>query len=244
MGNLRMPKTADVVAARVRSSILAQQLAPGTPLPSEHELIKHFGVSRASVREALRLLEAEGLVEVRRGVRGGVFTAEISTERFTRVMATLLARREIPVADLLDLRLVLEPEAAAMAASRAPAPARERLLALAEEPGHDHPVDHAEFHDRLADLSGNGLMALFLGSLRDIVAETAIPVDLPESMLDLTTRAHIQIAKAIALGNEAAARRATVRHLRDYLEHVRASQDPGAPIVSFTHLSQESIAAG
>ena len=78
-----MPKTADVVAARVRTAILEQQLPPGSSLPGELELIEHFGVSRASIREALRLLEAEGLIEVRRGVRGGVFTVEPSTSKLT-----------------------------------------------------------------------------------------------------------------------------------------------------------------
>jgi DNA-binding GntR family transcriptional regulator len=72
----RVPKAAELLASEMRRMILGRGLAPGTPLPSEAEIIEQRGQSRVTAREALRLLEAEGLIEVRRGPRGGVLVGD------------------------------------------------------------------------------------------------------------------------------------------------------------------------
>ena len=131
-----------------------------------------------------------------------------------------------------------------MAAKRASSTDRDRLRTMAEAPGPHALSDHMEFHAQIAHLSGNGLMALFLGSLRDIVAEAAVLTEPPEQTLDMTKRAHIQIAKAIALGNEASARRAMQRHLDTCIEDTHAYAGPSEPIVSLARLNQEPVVAG
>jgi GntR family transcriptional repressor for pyruvate dehydrogenase complex len=236
MGTLRLPKTADVVAARVRTTILARQLPAGTPLPNEREMIEHFKVSRASIREALRILEAEGVIEVRRGMHGGVFTAEPTGRLLARGLAGLLAHRRTPVSDLIEIRLLLEPEAAALAARNASSEQRQRLVDFAHRAQPDVMPDHVDFHLMVAECSGNGVMTLFLAALRDIVAEAATFADLPRNALEQGIKAHQQIALAIAAGDEAKARRATVRHLQSYAADLVTKKDMSAPIIS---LAQE-----
>lgn len=241
MSAVRLPKTADVVAARVRTSILSRQLPPGTALPSERELIEHFKVSRASIREALRILEAEGVIDVRRGMHGGVFTAEPSGKMLARGLSALLAHRRTPVADLIELRLLLEPEAAAMAARHASSEQRQNLLDFAHRAQPQLMADHVDFHVMVAESSGNGLMALFVAALRDIVAETATFAGLPPTALEHGIKAHQQIALAIAAGDEAKARRLTTRHLNAYVADLLSKKDAAEPIISFRQGEEHAI---
>jgi GntR family transcriptional regulator, transcriptional repressor for pyruvate dehydrogenase complex len=231
LGAVRMPKTADVVAARIRTLTLANRLSPGTPLPGERELIAQLHVSRASVREALRMLEDEGIIEVRRGVRGGIFAAAPSIDRLTRGLASLVAFQQTPLLDLLEMRLLLEPEAAALAAERATDCEREQLLALAEAGQADSMIDHVEFHVLLGVMSGNQLVAIALSALRNIVAESGEAAMLPRAAMRDTLHAHRRIASAIGSANPDLAREATEQHIRAYVEALCATQDATSPII-------------
>ena len=219
---LRMPKTADVVAARVRTTVLARQLPAGTKLPGERELAEQLGVSRDSVRAALRILESEGVIEIRRGVLGGVFSAEPSEERLSAALSALLAHRQSPMVDLKEMRLLLEPEASARAARRATAEERRYLQELARDAHTDGVGELAEFHTVLGRMSGNAFMALFIASMRDVEADPPQVASLSPKALESTKRAHIAIADAVAAGDATAARRATERHVRAYFDTVFA----------------------
>ena len=86
-----MPKTAELVAAEIRNAILGGTLRPGDRLPPETSLMSRFGVSRPSLREALRLLEAEELLDIRRGARGGAVVRRPSARPALRAAAAWLA---------------------------------------------------------------------------------------------------------------------------------------------------------
>src|SRR2546423_893707 len=78
---VRVPKTAELVARALRRQIIRRELGQGEALPSESALMEQFGVSRPTLREAFRLLESESLIEVRRGVRGGARRAAAERDR-------------------------------------------------------------------------------------------------------------------------------------------------------------------
>lgn len=88
---IRVPKTAELVATEIRHEILAGSLRPGDRLPPETSLMNSFGVSRPSLREALRLLEAEELLDIRRGSRGGAVVRRPSALPALRAAAAWLA---------------------------------------------------------------------------------------------------------------------------------------------------------
>ena len=148
------------------------------------------------------------------------------------------------MADLVEMRRLLEPEAAAMVARRAPRSERERLLAVADGPAAHSLSSLIEFHAELGKLSGNGLMTLFLGSLRDIVATRAGMPEASAPTLEAAKRAHIQIARAIAGGDPAAAQRAMARHLRTCIEDIGENEGPDEAIVSVAGFKGESGLAG
>lgn len=103
---------AEDLAHKLRAEIASRRLAPGTMLDSEAELLQSYGVSRPTYREAIRMLESEGLVEVRRGVGGGTRVLEPTLEPLVRNVAVILQARDIKVESLFAARLLYEPQIA------------------------------------------------------------------------------------------------------------------------------------
>src|SRR4051794_16093662 len=112
------PKMATVVAAKLRRRIIRREISEGEMLPSEAELMKEFGVSRPTLREALRLLESESLISIRRGARGGAQVCLPEVAVAARYMGDLLQARSVTLVDVYDARTMIEPQAARLLAER------------------------------------------------------------------------------------------------------------------------------
>jgi len=113
---VRRPASYELVLEQVRRAIQLGRFDAGTRLPSERELAQQFGVSRTTVREALRVLQGEGLVEVRRGRNGG--SVVVSPRASRAEIARHLSRRLAEIEVVVDFRLIVEPAAARLAAER------------------------------------------------------------------------------------------------------------------------------
>lgn len=166
------------IADEVRSMILAGELDDGTLLGHEPELIERFGVSRPSLREALRILETEGLISVVRGVRGGVVIRSPDGAQTARSASMLLRARNVPFADVYEARQLVEPLAArAVARSARRRSAGKELRALVDQQDAviDDPVVFAEtnarFHERLVALAGNQTLTIVTEMLNGIIAQ-------------------------------------------------------------------------
>ena len=105
----RVPKTAELVASELRNKIIRNELPDGHSLPSEAELVQEYSISRPTLREAIRILESEGLVPVARGVHGGPRVhrpdPRLAAEHFGR----LLQNRGTTLSDIFTARLLIEP---------------------------------------------------------------------------------------------------------------------------------------
>ncbi|HWW54553.1 MAG TPA: GntR family transcriptional regulator, partial [Acidimicrobiales bacterium] len=150
------------IADELRSLIVSGELSEGDSLGHEPDLVERFGVSRPSLREALRILEAEGLVTVVRGVRGGVVVHAPDQRMTARTAALVLQARNVPLADVFEARSLLEPIAAKTIAGmrgRRSATNELRELIRQEEEAIEDPerfgVANAAFHERLVSLAGN-----------------------------------------------------------------------------------------
>lgn len=164
---IRVPKTAEIVAKHVRDRIVRGELQDGDALPSENVLMGQFGISRPTLREAFRILEAEALITVRRGARGGARVHPPSPEVAARYAAVVLQHRGATVADLQEARVILEgPLPGLLAAS----PDRDvvveelsDLLSETEAKAHDPEAMvalHFEFHRRVVAATGNPVVML------------------------------------------------------------------------------------
>ena len=172
---VRIPKAAAVVAARLRRRIVSGDLEHGGSLPNERELMRHYEVSRPTVREALRILESESLIAVKRGANGGARVQRPDVSVTARHAALWLRIQQMLLADVFEARCVIEPAAVGLLAANrtdedldALRQSHKRLLALADDPV-GFPLAAAQFHLQVVELAGNRTLALFGRIMLDIV---------------------------------------------------------------------------
>jgi GntR family transcriptional repressor for pyruvate dehydrogenase complex len=175
-GESRLREKPQQIADELRAMIVSGRLSEGDSLGREPELVERFGVSRPSLREALRILEAENLITVVRGMHGGVIVHEPDERMTARTASLVLRARNVSLADVFEARSLLEPLAARAIASR-----RNRRAAVAElrglidreEDSIEDPerfaVANAAFHERLVSLGGNQTLAIVAEMLDEIV---------------------------------------------------------------------------
>jgi len=171
---VRSPKTAELVAGTLRRMVVEGQLIDGDFLPNEAELMTHFGVSRPTLREAVRVLESERLVEVRRGSRTGARVRVPGPEIVARPAGLLLELSGTTIADLLTAKSGIEPMAARLLAESGPAEAFDELDQMLEalisegwQSGRLAETTGA-FHLRVVQLSGNATLSIVAGMLHEI----------------------------------------------------------------------------
>ena len=121
------------VVEQIQEAIMEGSLKPGSQLPAERELKEQFGISRGTLREALRVLEQKGLIEIRTGVAGGSIIREANSEQLSENLGLLLRNRTVSLGDLADFREGIEGAVAALAARRAGDRDRELLQGLLGE---------------------------------------------------------------------------------------------------------------
>jgi len=172
---VHVPKTAEVVAQAIRNQIVRGDIAEGAALPSEAELMVHFGVSRPSLREAFRILESEKLITVRRGSRGGARATRPDVSVAARYLALLMQFDGVLLSDVFEARAMIEPLALRLLARRENRQeATSELLAIMDEivPGIDPRlrVDvWSRFYAHLFHSCGNKTLELLYGTLTGVV---------------------------------------------------------------------------
>ena len=197
---MRQPRLAEMVASSLRSRILSGELVDGSMLPKQDELLEEFGVSLPPIREALRILETEGLITVRRGNVGGAVIHRPQAAKVVYMMGMVLESRQVPLGDVLAAFTAFEPACAAECASR---PDRDhtvlpvlRATLDAAEAGIDDPTVYTglarQFHIDLVAHCGNDAMALVVGALESLwtvhVDQMARRHDQHGSFADLAAR--------------------------------------------------------
>jgi len=220
------------VAESIREAIIAGTLAPGEALPTERDLSERFGVSRASVREALRALQAQGLVSAT-GSPSRTMVAEGAGDHARDAMITLLRLNGVGVNDLMGFRSLLESGALAAAArARDPERLAEAREALEEmrRPGigvEEFERGDVRFHVALVRASGNEAMHLVMQVLRQTVARHLLEVlnaqpDLPATLARLTDE-HAAILTAVERGHATRASALVSAHISGFY---RAEPEP------------------
>ncbi|MDR7481132.1 MAG: FCD domain-containing protein [Armatimonadota bacterium] len=225
---VRFARASDAVVRQVKALIFDGQLAPGDQLAPEKALARQFRLSRATVRDALRVLESQGLVEIRVGARGGVFVARPSTRPVSEALTNLLRLRRTTVAQLVEARLLVEPEVAALAARRATAAdlramagaiARARAgLAARQADFIPHSV---AFHLALAEAAKNPVLLSTVNSFRALFHEAVARLLPDDEMAERAVVDHQEILTAVAARDSERARRLMHEHLRYFARRVR-----------------------
>ena len=186
---------------------------------SELDLIKHFGVSRAVVREALRILERDGVITVKPGPAGGIFCAYPSSLPLSRSLDLYRAFHDVTPDDLVEARVELEVLTARLAAMRAREDDLANLSRLDREWQRLIGVEqteaaariNVEFHVALTRAAHNPVFVAFIDALEELLYESALEPKYPDRRLDYVVRSHEIILEAVRARDpdEAAAR---IRH--------------------------------
>jgi GntR family transcriptional repressor for pyruvate dehydrogenase complex len=223
LGPMDVPKAPDVLARVLRERILSGELEEGTALPAERELVKQTQMSRATVREALRILEVQNLVRVRAGRAGGAFVQRPTTASMASSVGMMIRGRRIKLVDLMETREALEPYCAELAAAKRTA-AELDVLNTANNAIADPKADLAQFlqanldwHVGVAVASHNELLIGFMTALSQAIyagTENAAFVD--DKVRAVTVRAHKTITNAIRDKDVEAAGRRMRRHVHSY----------------------------
>ena len=223
----RLREKPQQIADELRRLIVSGQLSEGDSLGKEPELVERFGVSRPSLREALRILEAEGLISVVRGMLGGVVVHEPDGRMTARTAALVLQARTVSLADGHEARSLLEPTAARVVASlrsrrAAASELRQRIedqLNVITDPeafGHAN----ARFHERLVALAGNQTLSIVAEMLNEIVA-----------------RAVTAVSRTGSVGSSLATRRRGIRSQERLVSLIEAGKPAEAEAHWRTHMA-------
>jgi DNA-binding FadR family transcriptional regulator len=215
------------VAQAIRVYIAERSLQPGDRVGTEHDLAAEFGVSRPTVREALRLLAGSHLIRASQGRSGGIFVASMPhvgmATNIGESIVAMLATERLSLHDMVEARMFLEVPLAGMAAEKADAATVADLeAAIDAQRGHlpgTPPFNDADtrFHRILAEASGNDLLMAFTRWILDVLQPSLIDVISASVGPDEIIEQHTAILRGVRRGQRAAAERAMRRHL-EYLE--------------------------
>ncbi len=207
-------------------AIQSKKLGPGTKLPSELELCEQFGVSRTVVREALRVLHAQGLIDIQKGK--GMFVREVSGQSAADPLRFYLRMNfeRSYVMDIVHARQILEPAIVALASKNRSqddiarmASDIELLKTCADEFTELSRID-TQFHIDIARASGNALMPLLLEPIHRLIPEIKSTVYATvQDARDSAVLWHQKILDEVVKGNSEGARQAMVEHLRIAEDH-------------------------
>lgn len=227
--DVRVPKTAELVARQIRNAIVRGELKDGDSLPAEAHLIAEYGVSRPTIREAIRILESEGLIAVSRGARGGARISPPTFGMVARAAGIALQAKGATIGDLYEMRTIIEPPAARMVAERnsveGAAVLRKHLekeYSLAEDRFAASRAI-ADFHRIMIELSGNVTLTMVAHALQGLVERHLTLVQRKEPELDkedldrqmrFGLRSHAKLIDLIEAGDGDGAERHWRNHMR------------------------------
>ncbi|MET7421796.1 FCD domain-containing protein [Dactylosporangium sp. NPDC005555] len=219
-----------LLADRLRVEIMSGRLLPGARLPTEPQLCEQSGLSRSTVREALRLLSSQHLIVTTRGVNGGSFVAEPDAHTLgqflTDGVGLLLASGSVKGDDFLEVRRMLEVPAAGLAAARRePSHLRELDAAMfdPDTAGLDERIAaHAAFHLAVASASGNTLLCLMVRPLYTVSDRKAAAHNAPLPMWRVIDQDHRALLAAIRAQDVELA----MELARGHIDNVRPSEVP------------------
>ena len=231
LGSINVPKSCDVLAELLQQQILSGDYAPGAALPTERELVSTTGLGRGSVREALRILEAQGLVRTRAGRYGGSVVAR-PTDALLATHISLFARgNSVSLRALVEARQALEPMVAYLAARNRTATDLATLNAISARIDRaavdDVPrflQENVHWHTALAAASHNDLLRAFTASISEQMYEASrIENFASPEVRSLVTHAHRRILQAIEAQDGDLARSRAERDLQGYEKLLEAA---------------------
>ncbi|MCA0206260.1 FadR/GntR family transcriptional regulator [Pararhodobacter sp.] len=230
LGPVKIPRAAEVLANQLREEIVGGRLSDGDMLPNERELTESSGLSRSSVRDALRMLELEGLIATKQGRNGGSRVCKPGRDTIVKTVSLFISSRRTRRVSLVEARGAIEPTAAMLAAKHR---TDEDLARIQEK--HSAMVagiddldrflrGNLDWHMAIVHASHNDLLIAFMESISHAVYDVTNDETLnPPEVRQQVVRIHGRITDAIEKQDPAEAKRLMERHVTAYAEFLGMS---------------------
>lgn len=215
------------VAEAIKDWVVEQGLRAGDRLPNEQELIDRFGMAKGTIREAMRVLEAQGLIKTRTGPGGGSFVHEVSSERAKALLGNYFYFQDLTIGDIYELRRTLEPQLAASLAGKLDDETLAELeanIAQYDKPAstleeeRDQHVAFLRFHALLARQSRNPLLGFLIDFMVSMLSDLTVYRRLYSppnvELWEKGRQYQIQLVQALRKGDADAARSTMTAHMQ------------------------------
>ncbi|AJR05077.1 FadR family transcriptional regulator [Photobacterium gaetbulicola] len=225
------------LAESIKAWIVEQSLAPGDRLPNEQQIMELFDASKSTVRESMRILEAQGILATKTGPKGGAFVAEMGESKAQSLLSNYLFFKDISISDIYQIRQSLEPDVAASLAGKLSEQQLQRLEAQIEKyatPPADiyqeqaHHIASIEFHSLLASYSNNELLKFIVRFTAQMLTDLTIYKKLyaPENhQLWLTgVQSQKQLVAALRSGDAEQAKQVMSQHMQTAHELMKVQE--------------------
>jgi len=213
-------RISEIIVEQIRDLMRQGQLKPGDRLPPERDLCERFGVSRVTVREALRMLESSGLVQIRVGARGGAFVTAPSSDRVGEGLTDMLTLSALSAADVTEVRMILEVGIVPLVCERATEEDLAELEEICERSeaalrAGEYSMDYSlEFHTRVARAAHNPAVTMLIDSFRGPIQMSLEQArEVAPEMGELGTREHERFIEAVRRRDPDAATKIMREHL-------------------------------
>jgi len=196
-------RISDEILRQIRDAVMSGKFQVGDRLPNERALAEQFAASRPSVREALRGLEQAGVIYIKKGVNGGVFVADADHRMVSRPFQTLLQMRKVTMDNIVEARLIFEPEAARLAAQRAEPEDLEQMQAVIEKmsgavkAGELPASFDLKFHKLIARAARNPILEMLSESMLEVASQVITNLHPSTDVLKHVVKRHKEVFEAV-----------------------------------------------
>lgn len=223
----RAPKAALVVAQQIIRDARRDGLGAGDLLEPERVMLEKYEIGRGTLREALRLLEFQGVIVLKPGPRGGPMLLDPDASHLASSLILLLQLRDAPLDTILEARAALEPLISRLAAQRMTPEIRVEMrhtvaaMRAAVDDQDEFLAQNKRFHDLIAWASGNPLFGYVVDSLMSIMDDTVVGIDYPPHRREAILASTEQIFEAVSVGDADLAEKTVRAHIDAYRRYTQ-----------------------
>jgi GntR family transcriptional repressor for pyruvate dehydrogenase complex len=237
--SVKSNRISEYIISQIRNAVFEGKLKPGDRLPPEHQLMETFGVSKATLREALRGLELLGFLQVRKGAEGGAIITEVDITPVLGCLTNYLHFKKPSISDLTQVRILLESYCAEKAAIAITPEEIRRLEELNEDCTRALEVDdqgenrkkEIEFHRTVAGVTQNPILVVLIDIVENLLDGTKEVLQPDKTFSEKVLAAHKKITAALLQKDPDQTREEMVKHIREVekdlilLQEARRNQD-------------------
>lgn len=229
--SIKTNRISENIVDQIRRAILRGELKIGDRLPSEKDLSKKFGVSKASLREAYRVLEAYGLLEIKQGMCGGAFVKEVDIKTIKDGLINYFFFQNPSIREYTQLRTFIEPEVTKICAKIATDSdilfLEQNISDMEKEPDGENFMSELDcaFHKKLADITGNSIIGLIVETVQTALINVKRMLQMDRNFLIMVCEGHHQIVEALKNRDPEQASKKMLQHILDVESGMLASRN-------------------